>query len=372
MKVLLLTPNFWTSGTVTFIRELQAGWPVEWPRPVIATATKSGKRSSKWGRVVSELKRADSTSWEPDVCHSREGMIEFATEFDLVHVNEVETQENRQEWWYELLERLRTPFTVQLHGNRYERIDWLRVLRAPRFTGVVWQTPGNVPERLKLSSSVRLVALPRPWNLRPFRDRAHVENVPPLVGFHGRFAPDKGAAHVAALVDHARVDVCMHGASPGGGYPYAYGLQRHLFGDVIHSAESPWVWSTGFSQLNYEGPYSDGVEVSRHHAVHVSATRRGFSSGTEYTVLEAADAGCRIVQPRHMTEAGDLHVYEYDWEPRGLVSAFRDPLDSLTRAVQTAVADSSHDPDYNRKVVASRHNPRNLARAFFGVAASRV
>lgn len=373
MKVLLLTPNFWTSGTVTFIRELQRGWPAEWPKPVIATVTKSGKRSSKWGRTVQQMTRADSTPWQPDVCDTRERLVEYSREFDLVHVNEVETRASGQEYWYELLERLPVPFTVQLHGNRYERVDWSRVRSARSFTGVVWQTPGNVPEGLR-RPGLHLVPIPRPWNLRPFVAPA-TSNTAPLVGFHGRLTPDKGAQYLAALARHACVDVCVHGASIGGGYPFAYGLQQTLFGEIrTRSADAPWVWSAcDGASLRYEGPYADGVEVSRHHTVHVSATREGFSGGTEYTLLEAIDAGCTIVQPKHMLEpTSPLRGFTYEWEHRGLRGALKNPLESLTRAVQTALLSSSYDAGYNRSVVAVRHDPANLARAFFGVAASRA
>ncbi len=367
MKVLLLTPNFWTSGTVTFIRELQAGWPQEWPRPVIATVTKSGKRSSKWGRTVQQLQRADSTPWEPDICDTRERIIEYATEFDLVHVNEVETRASEQDYWYELLERLRTPFSVQLHGNLYSNVRWQRVLEAKSFTNIVWQTPGNVPTAL-IRRGVLLVPLPRPWNMKPFTDDVEADNV---IGFTGRLTPDKGAAHVASLVKHARMNVCMHGASVGGGYPYGYGLQKHLFGEIkIKRAESPWTWSDGEHELHYAGPYADGVVVSQHHRVHVSATRSGFSGGTEYTVLEAINAGCRIVQPNHMIEPNSgLISWTYEWEHRGLVGAFKNPIPSLVDAVHAATA-AEHNPRYNRAVIEVRHNPQTLARAFFGVAMS--
>lgn len=383
MRVLLLTPNFWASGTVTFIRELQAGWPAEWPRPVIATATRSGKRSSKWGRSVEQMKRADSTPWEPDVCDNRERLVEYSREFDLVHVNEVETRSSQQEWWYELLERLPVPFTVQLHGNRYAGVDWNRILSCRNFTGVVWQTPGNVPAPLAKTSRVRLVPLPRPWTLKtPVDHPATYRNAygdRPVIGFHGRFAPDKGVAHVAALGD--RWYTCLHGACPAGGYPFVYGLQRQLFGRLhTRAADESWTFTYGVdSVIRYCGPYGDGVDVSRHHAVHVSATREGFSGGTEYTLLEAIDAGCRIVQPLHMLERADsiwssspaLRTWTYRWEPRGLKSAFTQPLVGLRDAVAAAVSEDSYDASYNRKVVAVRHDPAHLARAFFGVAASR-
>lgn len=382
MKVLLLTPNFWISGTVTFLRELQAGWPSEWPRPPIAVPTRSGRRSIKWGRKLAEVKRADSTSWEPDVCDTRERIVEYAREFDVVHVNEAETTHGAQAWWYELLERLDTPWTLQLHGNPYDRVDWNRIAAAKRFTGVVWQTPGNLPKPLythKVFGKVTLVDLPRPWNPRTPVNESPTwtprDSHPPRLGFHGRLAPDKGVAHVAALSKHLGLPVCVHGASPGGGFPYAYGLQQQYLGERLHAAEAPWTASVTppNGTLSYMGPYQDGVLVSRRHAVHVSATRRGFSGGTEYTLLEAIDAGCRIVQPMHMREPGArLKHFTYHWEPRGLGGALRDPLVSLNEAVTAALESPFYDPGYNRTVITQHHQPSRLAREFFGVAADHV
>jgi hypothetical protein len=375
LKVLLLTPNFWTSGTVTFLRELQTGWPAEWPRPPIAVPTRSGKRSVKWGRALADVKRADSTPWEPDICDTSERLVHLAREYDLVHVNEAETTPATQEWWYELLERLDTPWTLQLHGNPYERVHWARLIHARRFTGVTWQTPGNLPAPLyesQVRGQVTLVELPRPWNPRtPITETgtwSPSDALPPRLGFHGRLAPDKGVAHVAALAKHLDLPVCLHGASPGGGFPYALGLQERYLGAQLHPAEAPWTATE--VPLHYAGPYEDGVRVSRRHAVHVSATRRGFSGGTEYTLLEAVDAGCRIVQPLHMREPGvHLQQFAYRWEPRGLKGALDDELTDLSVAVRAALDVTDYDPSYNRTAIARHHEPARLARDFFGVAA---
>jgi len=372
----MLVPNFWISGTVTHIRELTLGWPPEWPTPPIAVPTRSGRPSGKWGRDIADVKRADATTWRPDHWGTPAEIAHLARNFDLVHVNEAETTPSSQEWWYQTLELLETPWTLQLNGNLYPTVNWDRILRSPRSTGVIWQTPGNVPEALVRDDRATLVPLSRPWNLRsatydppagPGGDK------PPLVGFHGRLAPDKGVAHVAALAKHLDVDVCLHGASPGGGYPYAYGLQHTYLGDRKFRAEEPW--TAPDLPLHYEGPYGEGYDVSLHHTVHVSATRLGFSAGTEFALLEAIDAGCRIVVPDHMTEPATLGVlrqWTYPWEPRGLKTALSGELRSLSEAVNHALYVSSYDASHNRQVLATHHNPAALACAFFGVAASRI
>lgn len=380
MKVMLLVPNFWISGTVTFARELQFGWPGDWsPAPPIVVPTRSGRPSTRWGKNPQEIKRADATAWSPDVWGTPDEIVRLARLYDLVHVNEVETTPAAQEWWYRTLEALETPWTVQLHGNRYSDVDWGRVARSPYFTGVVWQTPGNVPVDLAVNSRVRLVSLPRPWNLRSQVDApapAPWINSPGRlrVGFHGRLAPDKGVAHVAALARHCHADVCIHGASPGGGMPYAFGLQETYLGQR-RPAEKPWHTTYGSGSVTYCGPFADGFEVASHHDVHVSATRRGFSGGTEIALLEAIDAGCRIVVPNHMVEPTtqhELHQWTYEWEPRGLKTALRDELTSLTAATRAALAAVNYDPAPNRRTVQARHNPARLAREFFSVVAERI
>lgn len=372
-RVMLLVPQFWISGTITLARELQRGWPSEWPQPVIAVATKSGKPSVHWGRPLGEIQRATSTAWKPDVSGTADEIITLLKqgEFDFVHVTDPSVTASYRDWFYDLLGRLPVSWTLQLNGNRYEDVNWSRVTESKTFGRVAYHTPGFVPPEL-LRSDVEILSLTRPYSLRNPVDAQLVRTSnQQLVGTHGRIAPDKGIAHVASLSRHLNANVCIHGACPAGASPYIYGFQDKYLGHRVPAHHS-WRGEEQGGTLRYAGVFSDGVEVAQHHAVHVSATRLGFSAGTEYSLLEAIDAGCRVVQPNHMKETTDLHQHTYEWEPRGITGALRDPVPSLVGVMLAALREDIYDQSHNRRVVAAHHDPARIARALVDAVAARI
>lgn len=378
-RVMLLAPQYWISGTVTLARELQRGWPTDWPKPSIACATRSGKPSTMWGRDVSSIKRATATAWRPDITGTADDVINVArTSFDLVHVTEPDIPATQREWWHDLLDRLPVPWTLTLNGNPYPDVDWRRILNSPRFTGVVWHTPGNVPPELSEASWVELVSLPRPYTLQ-YKTHTSLPRLAhsayadgQVVGTHCRVAPNKGVALVLALSEHLGVQVCLDGAPQAGAAPYTIVLQQRYLGKENTVAPEAQ-WST--ERVHYAGPFSDGVTVARTHDVHVSATRLGFSAGHEYSLLEAVDAGCVIVQPEHMTESGcPLMQHTYPWERRGVVGALNDEYKPLSDVVRAAISwdGSWYDQSHNRALVARHHDPDRLVREFWNAVASVI
>jgi len=386
LRVMLLAPQFWTSGTVTLARQLQAGWPDGWARPRIACPTKSGKPSKRWGRDSTSMRRADSTPWMPDIVGSPSDIARIAREsFDVVHVTEPDAPGTQRWWWHELLQSIPVPWSLTLNGNAYPDVSWNHVLRSTNFTGVVWCTPGHIPPELRVPSprigQPVLMQLPRPYALRHPVDAqlpraSHVirsHNGAHVVGTHCRIAPDKGIALIAALARHTPAHVCLDGAPQAGAMPYTLALQqRYVPEDDRVPAEARWlVTSSDRSRLRgslcYNGAFTDGVIVAQHHTVHVSATRYGFSAGHEYALLEAIDAGCLIVQPQHMIELEcDLRQYSYDWSKRGIVGALTDEHRGLSLAVNAALHDahSSYDQSHNRRRVAEYHNTERLVKTF--------
>ncbi len=378
-RVMLLAPQFWISGTVTLARELQLGWPAD-RQPVIACPTRSGRPSTQWGRDVGAIRRATHTSWKPDIMGTAEGVLEVARDaFDLVHVTEPDIPAAQRDWWHDTLERLPVPWTLTLNGNTYPDVDWQRIINARRFTGVVWHTPGHVPPELRdARRPLRIVSLPRPYTLRhdvsaQLPRLAHPvfaleRRESPVIGTHCRIAPDKGVALVAALARHIGACVCVDGAPQAGAMPYTLTIQRSYLPEDDHvPAEARWVSDIGPGRVSYMGSFTDGVVVAREHDVHVSATRLGFSAGHEYSLLEAVDAGCVIVQPEHMTESGcPLNQHTYPWDRRGVVGALLEEHRALSDAVRDAVLahESWYDQSRNRTLVAEHHDPGRLVRAF--------
>lgn len=380
-RVMLLAPQFWISGTVTLARELQLGWPAD-RQPVIACPTRSGRPSTQWGRDVGAIRRATHTSWKPDIMGTAEGVLEVARDaFDLVHVTEPDIPAAQRDWWHDTLERLPVPWTLTLNGNTYPDVRWDRILASRHFTGVVWHTPGHVPPELRdARRPMKIVSLPRPYTLRNPVDahlpRAHhptYDGVGPVIGTHCRIAPDKGVAPVAALAMHVGANVCLDGAPQAGAMPYTLTIQRTYLGEEsMVPAEARWHALVENERgergaLYYEGAFADGREVARHHDVHVSATRLGFSAGHEYSVLEAVDSGCSVVQPEHMTEPDcPLVQHTYPWERRGVVGALSSEHRPLSDAVRDALRahESWYDQSCNRALVARHHDSARLVRAF--------
>ncbi len=379
-RVMLLAPQYWISGTVTLARELQRGWPPEWGRASIACATRSGRPSALWGHEQRAIKRASATAWTPDITGTAGDIISIALEsFDVIHVTEPDIPATHRDWWHDLLERLPVPWTLTLNGNTYPDVDWQRIINARKFTGVVWHTPGHVPPELRdARRPLRIVSLPRPYTLRhdvsaQLPRLAHPvfalgRRESPVIGTHCRIAPDKGVALVAALARHIGACVCVDGAPQAGAMPYTLTIQRSYLPEDDHvPAEARWVSDIGPGRVSYMGSFTDGVVVAREHDVHVSATRLGFSAGHEYSLLEAVDAGCVIVQPEHMTESGcPLNQHTYPWDRRGVVGALLEEHRALSDAVRDAVLahESWYDQSRNRTLVAEHHDPGRLVRAF--------
>lgn len=370
-RVMLLTPQFWISGTVTLARELQRGLP----GAVIACATRSGRPSTMWGRDVTAIKRATATAWTPDLTAGATELLAIMREsFDVVHVTEPDIPAGHRDWWHDLLERIPIPWTLTLNGNVYPDVRWDRIITARNFTRVVWHTPGHVPPELRDARyPVDIVSLPRPYTLRHdagaqlSRGRHPLFDDGPIVGTHCRIAPDKGVALVAALARHVGARVCIDGAPQGGAMPYTLELQRRYRAGPQLPAEARWTAGPLPGHLAYLGAFSEGVSVARAHDVHVSATRLNFSAGHEYSLLEAVDAGCVIVQPEHMTERLDgFTQYTYPWERRGVVGALRAEHAPLTHAVREAIAhhEAGYDQSVNRTLIQRHHDPTRLVEAF--------
>lgn len=386
-RVMLLAPQYWISGTVTLTYEMRLGWPMGWPRARIACPTKSGRPSTQWGRPASEIRRATSTGERPEITGSADDIYRIAREsFDMIIVTEPDIPASHRDWWHGLLERLPVPWALVLNGNRYPDVRWDRIIEAPKFTGVVWHTPGHMPQEL-IDVKATIVSLPRPYTLKyavrdQLRRRWHpVYGNRTVVGTHCRVAPDKGVALVAALSKHIQANVCIDGAPQAGAVPYTLAIQRRYLPDEYFvPAEARWTTPSYIGPngcLHYTGPFTAEMTPARHHDVHVSATHRGFSAGHEYSVLEAIDAGCVIVQPRHMSEPEcGLRQYTYEWEQRGVVGALQNEHVGLSKAVRAALIDaespSGYGQRYNREAVQLHHDPDRLIRTFMGEVLDRL
>lgn len=376
-RVMLLAPQFWTSGTVTFAREMQLGWPPEWPRPPIVCPTKSGRPSSLWGRSIDQIKRTTATTWEPDVTGTVDDVIRMAHEqFDLVYVTDPDIPRAHREWWYQLLERLPIPWTLTFNGNKYPDVQWNRIITAKKFSGVVWRTPGDVPPEL-CDNGITFVSLPRPYTMKYARN-AHLLRVQhpifhdvTIVGTHGCVAPTKGTASTLALSKHVGAHICLDGVLQAGAVLYATTI-RQCYLDETDTTSSEISWVSSSSKIApghvcYNGAFTYGIKTARHHDVHVSTTHREHSAGHEYALLEAIDAGCVIVQPKHMTEPQcKLIQHVYPYKSQGVINALKYEHTELSTAVVAAIqrVKNGYDQSINRTAIARYHNPHKLIRTF--------
>lgn len=384
-RVMLLAPQYWISGTVTLARQMQRGWPSDWSTPPIACPTKSGRASTQWGRAASRIMRATSTTWQPDITGTADDIVDLAKQsFDFVHITEPDISKTSRHWWHDLLDRLPIPWSLTLNGNVYPNVQWQRIIDAPNFSGVVWRTPGNVPaELLHARHKIRIIPLARPYVMQHSvaaqlpRVRCDVFlNDVPIIGTHCRIAPDKGTASIAALAKHIGANVCIDGASQAGAMPYALMLQQSVLDESERvAAHKSWTTRPMPGQVHYHGAFSDGVLTALHHDVHVSNTRLGFSAGHEYSLLEAIDAGCVIVQPTHMIEREcSLRQFTFPWIRYGTIGAFNHAHEPLAHAVKAALraSTSCYDQSTNRALIAAHHDPEQLIRTFYSEIMSTV
>lgn len=302
-----------------------------------------------------------------------------------------------------------TPWATCMHDPGYGRklapfLPQLMELAPP--SAVMTHRPGSLESGAwaieESGAEITEVRTPHlPYSPRPRENAARR-----TLGMTGRYINNKGQPTLIGLAAYglapAGWDVAIGGASPLGAGPNhtflsfealtgRFGLEGTRDGNGNVTTGDPWRVSgasptrdlnhpgphpSGASTIRYDGPYDDAVEYSaREHAVHVNATEVGFAGAgsLEYADLEAVDAGCLLVLPRHRNVDGAYLAAEYELtkclnaELHPLDQARDDTLRALSAACLEA-ADSWEDSlaaraqrEYNRDVMHSQSSPRAYA-----------
>jgi hypothetical protein len=152
------------------------------------------------------------------------------------------------------------------------------------------------------------------------------------------------------------------------------GMRVEFKGDREHKLHSV-AWDAyrkgkDYPTVSYVGKYADAVEQCEQWAVHVNASSSAYSAGqVEYTTMEAIDAGCTIIAPKHVSHP-DFQMVALDWlhEPGNLSSIKKDNTQAMRLEQEITAALErweTQDPqgiaDDNRAALQRMHSPQRVA-----------
>jgi len=349
VKILLYEPSPIVRGMLTWLRHIRHGLEGLGHECQLLAVTKSGSPSSRWTTDVSVLNKSSGLNWSPlvpDVAVTPAEAFDHVLRWgaDLVIIPEprslhpdgvawkADAAVPFYAWLLDRLGRHGIPWTTVVHGQvkdyatRRTPYTELLLRQTEGFSGrLLAHFPVNGTGNVAPFTDVELVESPLPYLPAPASE-AEADDRWDRVGITGRLQPNKGQhllAWVAACRDLpgiTRVDLAGS-TSIGTGPNYTYliyemlhGLggtcsrhgtvkddvppERRWTGGDVTSAP-PWeVKLEGRPEIRFTGSYEDGVETCRAFGVHVNLTASGFTTAfTEYSTLEALDAGCVVVAP---------------------------------------------------------------------------
>lgn len=390
----------------------------------IVSSTKSGRSRSSWGDVKWG---AHWSVYTPSVVVKDEQLAEALDAFDLVVLPEPKVPAADKEGmkfkdrdgnrvspllpvYVDVLQRTKTPFIFALHGNDYDAKSapfMHNLMVQDNWTGtVISHSERSVASNMIFQhSGVRVIPSALPYV--PSRGIQTAREYTNTVGTTGRFIFNKGP-HLVALsasqVLPTDVTVELWGAASAGlGASHTYTTYEELLpqaekylrygdqdakrgqpgwtehGNIIRPF--PWDMRLKTGQLvRYLGSYTDAVGVAERLSVHVNLTGFKFSGGlVEYSTLEAMDAGCVCVAPKHVSAPGIFETLEVAIEnpPGSPTAALKQPellttvAESITAATSFATSKSSDVEtlkcemvERNRESLRSYNSPRAVAEKF--------
>lgn len=396
MKVAVIEPFFRTSGVTTYTKHLADGFSRAGCEVDLVSFMKDRARKVRGGQSAVQNGRVQSGwQWSPysaDVTYRWGEAASALRGYDFIFLNEPRCAPLDKEAMRKLGKGDIKLGRSMVANHDLEYADLPAYIRALSESETPWATcmhdPGYGPKLAPFLPQLAEVAPPslvvthRPgswesaawaWEVGtpeperletphlPYRARRDVVNLDQRrVGMTGRYINNKGQPTLLGLgaYDLSPIgwEIAVGGASPLGAGPnhtfltyealtdrFAFKGAREGNGNV--TTGDPWrVETTSGDVIAYEGPYDDGVEYSAGHAIHVNATEAGFSGPgcLEYADLEAVDAGCLLVLPRHRNVTGVFAAHMYDLtqclnaELHPLTPARSATLEELSRAVQEA------------------------------------
>lgn len=320
----------------------------------LITFTKSGKPSKSWtegGHTAATIAQRGGRWWRqaPTRTERFKNAATVLNQYDLVVLGEPkhphEDREARKAEalpnYIEILGATRTPWTTALWGPQYDghRAPYAQQLfQAGNFTGVIFEFSAGSRETFPISPRAQFVPARMPY-VPAVPVEAPVASKDRRVGMTGRIVPVKGqqlflltASRMAKDIEFELWGTGEIGLGPNPTrrlfelltgvsekdkqadwgdwtdqkYEGAVGLQ---VGDKFKADVTrawPWVATREDGQtIAYHGGYTDGVSVAMRFGVHVNLTSASFSGGlVEYVTMEAVDAGCLCVVPKHCSGPG--------------------------------------------------------------------
>lgn len=380
-------------------------------------ATKSGKTHSHWGNVKPGGKWWTSA---PDIVVKQDVLHHEFDKFDLIllpepkvpladklalkerGVAEKEMAELGEDWvqkksnpnalpfYIEALSKTRTPFTTALHGNPYNDRNSPfagEVLSLPNFTGTII---GHTAPLRTVSDAIAQypqVDIPLPYTTRVDVDADYPVNR--TVGITGRFMFNKGSHILGLAGQYLPPDITVEiwgSCSTGRGPNLTFNLYEYLKpiagknykryhnSDMNHPKANedgnivqPFPFDVrpeGGALVRYLGNYTDAVEVCSRLMVHTNLTADRYTSGMEFSTMEALDAGSLcITQDNVSSDPAYRTLVMRGWNgPAGSVKTAFEKRPEETKQVAEKVMEVfdyfSTNPDAHREVV--RHNRQAL------------
>lgn len=402
MKIAIYQGDARVCGPSAWIEHMKTGFIRNGHECHIVTSTKSGKTPSHYGNV-----KPGGHWWMrgPDVCVKQNILHNTFDDYDLVILPEPklpladkvarklrDSGENEAAlpFYVEALGRTRTKFTTALHGNPYTDTNAPfagDILALPNFSGTIIGHTAPLRTVSESMSQYPQVDIPLPYTTRVDVDADYPVNR--TVGITGRFMFNKGS-HVLGLAgQYLPPDVTVEvwgSCSTGRGPSLTFNLYEYLKpvsgknykryhnSDGSHPKATedgnivqPFPFDVrpeGGALVRYLGSYTDAVEVCGRLMVHTNLTADRYTSGMEFSTMEALDAGSLcITQDNVSSDPAYRTLVMKGWNgPAGSVKTAFEKRPEETKQVAEKVMEVfdyfSANPEAHRDVV--RHNRQAL------------
>lgn len=371
MKVAIFEPDPRVCGPLTWAGHMKAGFTAIGVQLDTVSATKSGRNPSHWGNV-----KTGGKWWatRPDRISRMDQVHHILDEYDLIILPEpkspladklaIKADDGSIPWYVEALQRTRTPFTTALHGNPYTEknspfADF--IVGLDNFTGAIIAHTAPLRTVTPAIGAMKNVQMELPYAPRNPVDAPFPRGK--TVGSTGRFMFNKGSHVVglsgAYLPPDVTVEVwgsCSVGRGPNLTYnlyeaikPWAEPGQakRYHNSDGSHPKATedgnivqPFLYDVRIKDhalVRYLGNYVDPLKVAARLTVHVNLTSSKYTSGMEFSTLEALDAGSLCITPPHCSQPEMYRTLVIDpWKaPAGSVTSALKTMDQTYRVSQT-------------------------------------
>lgn len=407
MRAVIYEPEPRMCGPMTWAFHLKDGFLRLGHECDILCSTKSGKARVSWGAPQSS---GGGRWWSrsPDRILRHDELVEALDGYDVIVMPEIKNPMQDSEAaksedervlpvYVDALRRTRTPWTTALHGSLYppKLTPYLdALLESPSLGQVMTVSEFSMPSNDRFADlDVRRIAMP--YVLRNEVDAP--ATLRSAVGMLGRFAPNKGC-HVAIFAAMSHLDSSITyeqwgSASKGAGCSPTYDLWNFLRtqypdGRAVRyykeyevepgNKTNPYHWDFRASSdkplVRYLGNYSDPVATAARLGVHAALTSDQFAGGlVEYSTLEATDAGCLCITPRHFSDPQfDMWIPAQYGTPAGVKVTWKKHMDTivaeigeLMQSCSTLIRERPHKAHevvrHNRSVIATRNDPARVA-----------